>query len=62
MVVLIILLWRIKMPGCQDNRVFKVDNAELLLPFKLFAVFLHELCHATACWLTCGSVVSLEVT
>ncbi|KAL4328813.1 hypothetical protein AHAS_Ahas13G0237600 [Arachis hypogaea] len=33
----------------------------LLKPFKLITVFLHELSHALACVLTCGSVEGMEV-
>ena len=32
-----------------------------LKPFKMLAVFVHEMCHATACWMTCGKVEGLEV-
>lgn len=27
-----------------------------MTPFKLITVFLHEVSHALACWLTCGKV------
>ena len=30
-------------------------------PMKLIAVFVHEMSHATACWLTCGKVEGIEV-
>eukprot|EP00591_Stephanopyxis_turris_P010793 CAMPEP_0195507416 /NCGR_PEP_ID=MMETSP0794_2-20130614/874_1 /TAXON_ID=515487 /ORGANISM="Stephanopyxis turris, Strain CCMP 815" /LENGTH=194 /DNA_ID=CAMNT_0040634093 /DNA_START=351 /DNA_END=932 /DNA_ORIENTATION=- len=30
-------------------------------PMKLIAVFVHEMSHATACWMTCGSVKAIEV-
>jgi len=33
----------------------------LLKPFKLFTVFLHELCHALAAWCCCGKVTGIEV-
>ncbi|KNA25864.1 hypothetical protein SOVF_001710 [Spinacia oleracea] len=33
----------------------------LLTPFKLITVFLHEVSHAIACLLTCGSVEGIEV-
>ena len=45
-VLAIFLLWRVD---------------QLLKPFKLLAVFIHEFSHASACWLTGGSVVGLEV-
>jgi len=32
-----------------------------LWPFKLLTVFLHELGHASACWGTCGKVISMDV-
>jgi hypothetical protein len=28
---------------------------------KLIAVFVHELCHAMACWMTCGTVKAINV-
>jgi Peptidase M50B-like len=33
----------------------------LLKPMRLMTVFIHEMSHALACWLTCGSVLQLEV-
>jgi len=33
----------------------------VLAPIKLVAVFLHEFSHASATWLTCGSVSAIEV-
>lgn len=33
----------------------------LLTPFKLITVFLHEVSHAIACWLTCGKVEGIQV-
>jgi Peptidase M50B-like len=43
--VLIYLLWR----------------TELLKPMKLLGVFVHEMGHASAAWLTCGRVKGIEV-
>ena len=45
-VVVILVLW-------------PVDRA--LLPFKLLAVLIHECSHAAACWVTGGTVESVEV-
>lgn len=36
-------------------------NTLLSKPIRLMAVFVHEWSHAIACWLTCGSVRSIEV-
>lgn len=36
-------------------------NTLLAKPIRLIAVFVHEWCHAIACWLTCGSVRKIEV-
>ncbi|KAL3793203.1 hypothetical protein HJC23_000745 [Cyclotella cryptica] len=36
-------------------------NTFLMKPMKLIAVFVHEMSHATACWLTCGKVEGIEV-
>lgn len=36
-------------------------HSKSLRPLKLFTVFLHELGHAVAVWLTCGSVHGIEV-
>lgn len=33
----------------------------VLAPIKLVAVFLHELSHALATWITCGEVTAIEV-
>mmetsp|Transcript_32126 Transcript_32126/g.91115 ORF Transcript_32126/g.91115 Transcript_32126/m.91115 type:complete len:253 (-) Transcript_32126:276-1034(-) len=33
----------------------------IIKPLKLIAVFIHEMSHATACWLTCGKVTGIEV-
>ena len=33
----------------------------LLYPFRLLTTFLHELCHALACWISCGRVHSIRV-
>lgn len=35
--------------------------SRVLLPLKLFTVFLHELSHAMAVWLTCNKVIGIEV-
>ena len=37
-------------------------NSSLLGPIKLVAVFLHEFSHASATWLTCGSVSGIQVS
>lgn len=36
-------------------------RTSFLAPIKLVAVFLHEFSHASATWLTCGSVSGIEV-
>jgi hypothetical protein len=36
-------------------------NTVLLKPMKLVAVFVHEMSHAIACWLTCGTVKEINV-
>ena len=36
-------------------------NTFLMKPVKLIAVFVHEMGHATACWMTGGSVKAIEV-
>jgi len=36
-------------------------RSRVLRPLKLFTVFLHELGHAVAVWLTCGKVQGIEV-
>ena len=36
-------------------------NTVVVKPMALIAVFTHEMCHATACWMTCGSVKGIEV-
>ncbi|CAE8611144.1 unnamed protein product [Polarella glacialis] len=36
-------------------------HSRSLLPLKLFSVFLHELSHAMAVWLTCNKVTGIEV-
>lgn len=33
----------------------------LMYPFRLLVTFLHELSHAIACWITCGSVHAIRV-
>mmetsp|Transcript_34769 Transcript_34769/g.83147 ORF Transcript_34769/g.83147 Transcript_34769/m.83147 type:complete len:226 (+) Transcript_34769:233-910(+) len=33
----------------------------ILYPFRLLTTFLHEISHAIACWLTCGSVRAIKV-
>ena len=33
----------------------------LLYPFRLLTTFLHESCHALACWFTCGTVRAIRV-
>lgn len=34
---------------------------ELFYPFKLLAVFVHEMGHGSAAWLTCGKVKSINL-
>jgi Peptidase M50B-like len=34
---------------------------EIFYPFKLLAVFVHEMSHGSAAWLTCGKVKSIVV-
>lgn len=34
---------------------------EVFYPFKLLAVFVHEMGHGSAAWLTCGKVKSIQV-
>ncbi|DBA02721.1 TPA: hypothetical protein N0F65_010546 [Lagenidium giganteum] len=41
--------------------IFKLWRVTILHPFKILTVFLHELGHATAAWLTCGRVEGMEV-
>ncbi|TMW64721.1 hypothetical protein Poli38472_011601 [Pythium oligandrum] len=41
--------------------IFKLWRLSILHPFKILTVFLHELGHATAAWLTCGKVTGMEV-
>ena len=36
-------------------------NTVLVKPMKLVAVFVHEMSHAIACWLTCGTVKEINV-
>ena len=36
-------------------------NVSMLLPLKLFTVFLHELSHAIAAWCTGSTVTGIEV-
>ncbi|OQS06291.1 hypothetical protein THRCLA_01662, partial [Thraustotheca clavata] len=41
--------------------IFKLWRFPLLHPFKILTVFLHEMGHASAVWLTCGKVTGMEV-
>lgn len=41
--------------------ILKLWRQTILHPFKILTVFLHELGHAMACWLTCGKVTGMEV-
>lgn len=36
-------------------------NTLIAKPMRLIAVFLHEMSHAAACWITCGQVESVQV-
>ena len=36
-------------------------NTVVVKPMALISVFCHEMCHASACWMTCGKVKSIEV-
>lgn len=40
---------------------FFLWNTFICKPMKLLAVFVHEMSHATACWMTGGSVKGIEV-
>lgn len=40
---------------------FLTWQSELMKPMRMIAVFLHELSHAIATWLTCGEVHGIEV-
>ncbi|KAK1565418.1 hypothetical protein Q3G72_026087 [Acer saccharum] len=65
--------WELK--GCcnQDQKIFIITvlvctvvilalwRTFLMTPFKLITVFLHELSHAIACKLTCGTVEGIKV-
>ncbi|CEG37792.1 uncharacterized protein PHALS_05847 [Plasmopara halstedii] len=46
---------------CYSITIFKLWRVPIIHPFKTLTVFLHELGHATAAWLTCGSVEGMEV-
>ncbi|KAL7552206.1 hypothetical protein ACHAWF_016273 [Thalassiosira exigua] len=41
--------------------IFLLWNTIIMKPMKLVAVFVHEMGHATACWMTCGKVKGIEV-
>lgn len=41
--------------------IYFLWNTALMKPMRLIAVFVHEMGHATACWMTCGSVKAIEV-
>ncbi|CAK4235563.1 unnamed protein product [Aphanomyces euteiches] len=41
--------------------IFKLWRFPLMHPFKILTVFLHELGHALAAWMTCGKVTGMEV-
>jgi len=41
--------------------IFFLWNFQVIRPLKLVVVALHEFSHASAAWLTCGSVESMEV-
>lgn len=36
-------------------------RSPILKPLKLFAVFIHEMSHGSAAWLTCGKIKSVAV-
>ena len=40
---------------------FFLWNVFIVKPMKLIAVFVHEMGHAIACWLTCGTVKKIQV-
>lgn len=48
------------MCGCILGNFF-LWNSLLLKPMRLIAVFVHEMSHATACWITGGKVHAIEV-
>ena len=41
--------------------IYVTWNSGVVKPFRLITVFTHEMSHAIACWLTCGSVRGIEV-
>lgn len=41
--------------------IYLLWNTMIMKPMKLIAVFVHEMGHATACWMTCGKVKGIEV-
>mmetsp|Transcript_21881 Transcript_21881/g.47547 ORF Transcript_21881/g.47547 Transcript_21881/m.47547 type:complete len:280 (+) Transcript_21881:102-941(+) len=41
--------------------IYFLWNNIIMKPMKLIAVFVHEMGHATACWMTCGKVKAIEV-
>lgn len=41
--------------------IYFLWNTMIMKPMKLIAVFVHEMGHATACWMTCGKVKAIEV-
>ncbi len=46
---------------CDKKACLLLWHVKLLLPLKLFTVFLHELSHAIAAWLTGATVTGIEV-
>ena len=38
-----------------------LGHSLVLKPMRLITVFIHEMSHAVACWLTCGNVMQLQV-
>mmetsp|Transcript_419 Transcript_419/g.855 ORF Transcript_419/g.855 Transcript_419/m.855 type:complete len:83 (+) Transcript_419:197-445(+) len=36
-------------------------NTCFAYPFRLLTTFLHEISHALACWLSCGSVRTIKI-
>ena len=41
--------------------IYLTWNTSIVKPMRLITVFVHEMSHAIACWITCGSVRKIEV-
>jgi hypothetical protein len=40
---------------------FALGKSLILKPMRLITVFIHEMSHALACWISCGNVMQLQV-